>query len=396
MANKAPNPNAQGWFFPLVLVAWDFVGHWVLAISSSLASLFSERRAGKKQEQTQWPFAHAVLLVSLLSPKVFADWSEPKDGVFTEQQLTAYLDTSKEWIATMKAAGKPVEGSPSGFTALVLYARGSQQFHDSLAKHGLEEAEFNWLGSKTWEAWSAIDADQMAAQADADMASESRKNVDHLADDQARLAAYQKALAEGRKVMSADERDAAIKQAQNEQQSSTEEAAQHAEEARSAAADAAKSDAESKADDALATAPPSSISDDEKGAFIDGKKNDAQAARDSAQEDRMKAADAKQAQADAEAKAAVAAATARQPDVPQTEEEKADFKKQNQQMIAQLQADISAAQDATKQLAETGDATRKALMQQRAKIPQANVDLLKKHLHDFADVWQIKTSAETK
>src|SRR5947209_8520633 len=40
-------------------------------------------------------------------------WKEPKDGVFTEKQLTDYLSIQKEAIDNWKAAGKAVDGASS-------------------------------------------------------------------------------------------------------------------------------------------------------------------------------------------------------------------------------------------------------------------------------------------
>lgn len=332
-------------------------------------------------------------IVSLVSVAGIAraEWTQPKDGIFTEQELTSYLDMSKEWIATMKAAGKAVDGSPAGFAALAIYARGDQRFKGSLARHGLDEAEFNWLGSQAWQAWTAIDADAAMQAADADMAAESKKKADQLAADQTKLAVYQKALAEGRRVLTPEERDAAVKQSRSDRESAAEEANQHAEEARSAAAEAAKLDAEAATDEALANSPPPNVSDDDRPAFVEGAKAAAQAARDGAQEDRMKVSDAKQAQSEAQAKADAAMATMRQPEVPQTEQEKSDFRKKNEEMIGQLQQDILITQEAIKQLTMTSDSFRKALTKQRASIPDANFELLKKHLKAFTAVWQIKT-----
>jgi hypothetical protein len=341
-------------------------------------------------------FPGICVVLLLLTSAARSEWTKPPDEVFTEKQLTGYLAVSKEWIAAMKEAKKPVDGSQAGLNVLIVYTRNNAKFKDSLAKNELEQPEFNWVGARAWDAWSALVVDETVKKMDAEVAAETKKNTDRVARDQAWLATYQQALAVGRQVMTPQERAAAIKQAQADQRSAADEVAEHSQDARSAAADAARSEAEANQDAAIANSPPADLNDDDKANFVAAKMAEAQAAADLAQEDRMKASDAREAQAAAQVKSDAAAAHVRQPDVPQTDEERAAAKEKNQQIIAQLQAEMAAAQDALKLLADNGDAARNEILQQRPKVPDANVALMKQHRQDFADVWHPRPPAQAR
>jgi hypothetical protein len=335
-------------------------------------------------------FPGICVALLLLTSGVRAEWSEPADGAFTDKQLTSCLAVSREWIARMEAAGKSVDGTQAGLKTLIAYTRSNDKFKDSLAKSGLESPEFNWLSKKSWEAWNAIMVDQTLKQMDDALAEQTKKDTDQIAIDQAKIAEYQQEIVSGKRVLTPDERAAAITQAQSEEQAAADQVNQHAEEAKTAVADLAKSEADATAADAAAGSPPSDLSDDDKANFVAVKQAEAQAARDSAQEDRMKLSDAKEAMAAAQATADAANEHARQPEIAQTDEEKAALARQNQQMIAKFQAEISRMPDTIKRLDDADAAARAALLQQHSKIPSLNLMLIKGHAKEFARVWHIK------
>src|SRR5271170_1301904 len=117
----------------------------------------------------------------LLASGVRAEWTEPADGAFTDKQLTSYLAVSREWIAKMGAAGKPVDGTQAGLKTLLAYTRSNDKFKESLAKSGLDPAEFNWLGRKSWEAWNAVMVNQTLKQMDDALAEQTKKDTDQIA-----------------------------------------------------------------------------------------------------------------------------------------------------------------------------------------------------------------------
>ena len=321
-----------------------------------------------------------------------ADWKEPKDGLLNEKQLTNYLEVQKEAIAQFKASGKALEGSQSSAAAMAVLLRNDANFKANLAKHGMSQEEYAWVGGKAWEAWSGILMDTLADKAQTDLDKQRQAKQKDLADLRQRLALYEKAQKDGRRVMTKEERQATINSATDDQKAALDEAKQHADEAKQARDDATKADNDARAADAAAKNPPADVSADDRPAFIEQKKSDAQAARDAAKEGRDKEAEAKKAEMESRAKADAAGKRIKDPEVPATDEEKAEVKKQNDEMIASAKSDIDNTNQALKILDESGGAMVKQFREQKAKdkIPQQNVDLLKKHQKEFQDAWGIK------
>src|SRR5579859_4500542 len=97
------------------------------------------------------------------------DWKEPKDGVISEKQLTNYLQVQKAAIAQWKASGKALEGSQSSAAAMAVMLRNDANFKANLAKHGMSQEEYNWVGSKAWEAWGGILMDNIVQKAQTEL-----------------------------------------------------------------------------------------------------------------------------------------------------------------------------------------------------------------------------------
>ncbi|MDB5330056.1 MAG: hypothetical protein JWP03_1207, partial [Phycisphaerales bacterium] len=161
-----------------------------------------------------------------------AGWTEPKDGAFTEKQLTNYIDTMKEVMASWKAAGKALEGGQNGFAAAAVLARTDAKTKEVMAKHGLAEDEYNWLSGKVFEAWGGVIMQNVSEEADKQMTAQTKLTQDKIAAGKQKLAAYEKALKDGRRVLTPEERESIIKSAKDDQQSALDEAKQHADEAK--------------------------------------------------------------------------------------------------------------------------------------------------------------------
>ena len=321
-----------------------------------------------------------------------ADWKEPKDGLLTEKQLTSYLAVQKEVLAQLKASGKALEGTQSSAAAMAVILQNDASFKASLQKHGMSQEEYTWVGGKAWEAWGGLLMDKIAENAQADLDKQRQAKQKELADLRQKLATYQNAQKEGRRVTTKEQRDGAISSATEDQKSALEEAKQHADEAKQAHEDATKAENDAKAADAAAKNPPADVSADDRPGFSEQKKSDAQAARDAAKDAREKEAEAKKAETESRAKADAAGKRIKNPDVPTTDDEKADVKKQNDEMIASVTGDIDTTAQALKILDESGGAMVKQFQENKTKnrIPQQNVDLLKKHQKEFQDAWGIK------
>lgn len=318
-----------------------------------------------------------------------AAWEPPKDGVVTEKQLVNCLQVQKEALDNWKAAGKAVDGSASGAAAMAVYLNADSKFKGSLAAHGMTQEEYQWVSEKVWEAWGALTMEKLLADTQKGLAEQRKTNEQKLADLKQRLSAYEKAQAEGRRVMSKDEREQAIQSAKAEQQSALDESRQHTDDLKQAGEEASKAEADAKAADALAKNPPSDVSADDRPGYIDQKKTEAQQARDAAKDAREKEAEAKKLLEESNAKAAAAGKRAANPDAPTTDDEKADVKKANEEEIASLKTDIADSEKGLKLLDESGQTFAKSMQDQRGKdgTPQQNVDLVRKHKSEFEAIW---------
>src|SRR5947209_8476825 len=65
-----------------------------------------------------------ILSVLLVAGRVRGaeEWTEPKDGLFTEKQVQNYAAAQKDVLQLLKAMGKAVEGSKTGFGAAAVLA----------------------------------------------------------------------------------------------------------------------------------------------------------------------------------------------------------------------------------------------------------------------------------
>jgi len=84
------------------------------------------------------------------------------------------------------------------------------------------------------------------------------------------------------------------------------------------------------------------------------------------------------------------------PDLPVTEDEKAQMKKDNDEQIASLQSEINNMQQGMMLLEKSGSSYAKAIHGEndKNKIPTQNLDLLRKHRGEFKQTWQMKKPAK--
>lgn len=333
-----------------------------------------------------------VLVVLVATVPARADWTPPKDNVVTEKQVTSYLQVLKQALVDFRAAGNAAENVQSASAGMALYLKTDARFKSNLASHHLTEQEYQWVGERLLEAWGTTIGDQVLTNANKGMVEQRRTIQQRLDETKAKLAAYEKARAAGRRVMTKEERQSAIDAAKSDQQSAQDEARQHEDEMKQFTADAAKADDDATAADALAKHPPSDVSADDRPAYIEGKKADAQTARDAAKDAREKLDEAKKACDESLAKAAAAKNKMADPDLPTTDDEKAEVKKQNEETIASLKTEIMQGEQGMKQMDEAMAEFAKNMQAQRAKnpVPPQNVDVFKKHQAEWEAAWGMK------
>ncbi|HEY2589374.1 MAG TPA: hypothetical protein VGI81_26750 [Tepidisphaeraceae bacterium] len=344
--------------------------------------------------QSLLPIGLALLLVTV--PLARAEWTPPKDNVLTEKQVTRYLQALKQALDDFRAAGNSAENMQSASAGMALYLKTDAKFKANLASRNLTEQEYSWVGERLIEAWGTTISGQVLTSANKGMVEQRKTIQQRLDESKTKLATYEKAQAQGRRVMTKEERQSAIDSAKSDQQSVQDEAKQHDDEIKQFTADAAKADDDAKAADALAKNPPSDVSADDRAGYIEGKKADAQAARDASKDAREKLDEAKKARDESLAKVAAAKKKVADPDLPTTDDEKADVKKQNEETIASLKTEIVQGEQGMKQMDEAMAEFARNMQEQRAKNPvaQQNIDLFKKHQAEWEAAWGIK--GETK
>jgi hypothetical protein len=322
----------------------------------------------------------AVASVALPFRALAADeWNEPKDGVFTEKQITNFIGAEKDLMQMLKAMGKAAEGSKSGAGMIALMAGLDDKINAILAKHDLKRAEYDWLNQKVFECWGLSLIDDAMEKGQADLAEQKKKNAADVEAGKVKVAEYEKASKEGKRVLTKEQREQLTQSAKDAQASAADEAKQHAQEAKEAADEASKAEAEAKAADALAKNPPSDVDKDSREDYVKGKKEEAENLRNNAKEARDREKEARKAEAESKAKVAAAAKQMASPEVPVTDEEKAQVKQENEQGLASAKSDLETAMQAGQFIADAEVNFKKQMAESHKDVKEENLKLVKKH-----------------
>jgi hypothetical protein len=337
-------------------------------------------------------FSFFVLLVAgtyLARPACAAGWKEPADRKLTEDQVKVYLATENDWLDVTYKIARDVESAKTHDQRISAVQGMDQRTQAVLDKHHVSKEEFSWVGNRVLEAWGlAVYVYDVQNKAREEINNHVKENDQKLAQAKQRLADYQAAQKDGRRVMSREDRDAAIKSARNDQQAALDDAREHVDEAKTAAGEATQHDNEATAADALAAKPPANVSADERQGYIDGKKAEAQTDRDAARESRDRLAEANKAKADADGKATIAAEKASNPDIPVTDNEKASVKAENEAAITQAQNDINGFQQAQTQMTMLEVQLKKNIEETTKDIPRENIDLMHKYADQYKEMFE--------
>jgi hypothetical protein len=325
-----------------------------------------------------------------------AAWQPPADNLFTESQLKAYIDCAADWARESAQIGQSVADAKTDAAKAAAVTNIGDKQKACIETHGLTQEEFQWLADRTIEAYGAVVfIDDTYGQTLTDLQSKSKENDDRLADAQNRLAEYQSAEKDGRRVMSSQDRDDAIKAALAERQEAMGEIQQHTDDAKAADADAKQHDDDARAANELADNPPADVSEDDRADYVTNKRAEAQAAEDAAADARSREADAGKALADTQARIDAAAKRAADPELPQTDDDKAAIKAENDAAIIAAQADINQCQQAGQQLASVAASLKQSMDQMNAKIPAQNVQLMRKYRAQYEAIFRGLPAAAT-
>jgi len=314
-----------------------------------------------------------ALLLLLIARSAFADWSPPADGKFTESQLAVYLVTQKELLEILSSAHA---AQAQGGQVPDL----SQEYQACLDKHHMSRLEFEWMQQRTGDAWSALAYLDGAGKANKDRLDAQEKQFDdQIAAEQQQLAAYQNAKTNGWRIVTPEDRDAIVKTATDEQHTAQAEVTRYQQDAQADETDAQQHDADAKAANDQAANPPSDVSAEDRAQYIQSKKTEAEAARQSASEARVEETDAKASQADAQGRADAAAQRAAHPEIPVTDDDKSKATADNDNAIAAARAAIASATEQKQKLAAQQADLEKTSGAMTRNVPPENIDLLRKY-----------------
>ena len=324
----------------------------------------------------------ALLLVN--SAK--AQWKTPPDNKFTESRLKIFLDAQKDWLDESAAIlhQAAIAKTPAAKQAAV--ADIDKRYRACLERRHVSREEYEWLAQRAAEAWEAVtylDGEVKSVQDRLDAEASELDAAEAAA--RSRLAAYQEARSNGWRVLSAGEREAAVKAASAEQQAAADEARRHAEDAAADQAEATQHDADAKNADDLAANPPADVSADDRSEYVQNKKNEARAARDSAREVRNEEAEAEKAQAEAQARADAADQRAAHPEIPITDDDKAAAKSDDDAGIAAATKAISAIALQRSQWAEARKKLAQTAKRMTKDVPPGNIAIMRKYADQYRE-----------
>jgi hypothetical protein len=333
--------------------------------------------------------AVVAVLSMLLTANAGADFKPPADGTFTESQLVTYLDTQKDWLQQSAAILQNAAAAKTPQAKSAAVANIDQKYQACLAEHKITREEYEWMAQQAQIAWGAtsyVDTKDKQALGRID---EKIKLMDQCIDcAKQQLAEYQNAKKKGLRVLTAQQHDDLVKQAQDDAHAASDEVKQHETDALAVDAEVKQHDADAKDAETAAANPPADLTGTDRDAFIQNKKDEAAAARDSATEARNQASDDRKDEAEAQARADAASRRAEHPEIPITDDEKSqaladddigildatkDVAGFTEQKLA-LQKERQNVVDTAKQLTQGAPAENIALMKKYADRYKAQIE----------------------
>jgi hypothetical protein len=330
--------------------------------------------------------AASFLICALLAQSARADFQPPADGRFTESQLVAYLDAQKDWLAESARILTDATTAKTPAQKDAAAAEIEPGYQACMSRHHLTRAEYDWIGQQAQAAWSAgiylAHADGRPRQ---QIEQQLTRIESQLAAAKLRLAEYQTARKNGWRVLSPDDRDAIVRQAQDDAKTASDEAHQHGADADSAAQEAKDHDADALAEDQAAANPPSDLTGDDRAAFIENKKSEAEADRDAAKEDRNQESDDRKDQADAQGRADAALKLVAHPEIPVSDDKRDQADADDDIGIHDAQKDVSGFERQKEGLEKERQGVLNAATQMTHGAPEENVELMQKYGARYRD-----------
>jgi predicted nucleic acid-binding Zn-ribbon protein len=323
---------------------------------------------------------------AMLIASARADFTPPKDGKLTEKQVTNFIEITKDQMATLKSAGNAAQGV-GGVAGAAIVQHASEKMDASITSHGMTKDEYNWVGEQVTKLWPvALYQKQWEETGKPDLEKQIKAKQADEDDAKAKLTTYQNAQKAGTRLMTKDQRQAAVDAATTDRNTANDDVKSATEALKPINDEIAQHDKDATDAEALAKNPPADVSADDRSNYIDARKNEAQAAHDAAKDARDRLKDAQKAVDDAKARVTAAGNRVDHPEVPVTDDDKASVKQENDQAIAEATKQIADDDDAIKTLKETLAAGPMDLTANSKDKPDPdNLALVKKHVSEYMD-----------
>ena len=284
----------------------------------------------------------ALVTVGILfhASVALAQFIPPADGKLTDKQAVIYIAVLKD----------------------------HEKMTVALAQYGISRDEYDWIDKQFKELAPMAAAQQLKEQ-------------------NSRLAIYQQAQKDGKRVLNDTQHDAATQTAGTGLDSAKQTVVDATANAKQISDEVAAHDKDVADDEADAKNPPVNLADDDRSNFIDGRKNDAQAARDAATDARSRLKDAHKSLDDANAALLTLQSKIDHPETPVTDDEKAAVKKENDLAIADATATIES--DQMLMQSSTNSLTTE-------KVDPDNLAIAQKHLAEYLAIISDSKTPSTK
>jgi hypothetical protein len=327
--------------------------------------------------------AALMFFVFFFAGSLLAQQTRPADKRFTEDQLKTFLVTEKDWVDQSNKIMQEAANSKTDPANLAV-GRIGQLYQACLDRHRISREDFESIGERVAEAYDAVTYLDGSYKTSLDhVETDTAPQNASLADAQKQLAIYEEAEKNGWRLLSAEDREAAIKSALAEQQTALDEVKQRSEDVNTNETEAVQHDADAKVADDQAKNPPSDVSADDRSEYIQNKKNEAVAARASAKEARVGEADSKSAQNEAQTRADAAGQRAAHPEIPVTDEQKSQVKSDNDAAIKSAQSAISAAKERLAKIAKGQADLQKTAQTITKGVPPENIELMRQYADQY-------------
>jgi hypothetical protein len=329
-----------------------------------------------------------MLLALTVATKAAAEFTPPADGKLKEKQLANYIDVKKDQYSAMQSASNAAEGTQSSAAGLAIYANMSNKMDAAITNHGMTKEEFTWVDGVVGKLWYiAMWQQQWEDTGKPDLEKQIKAKEADRDDAKSSLAQYEQAQKDGKRVMTKDQRDTELQSATADRDTAAEEVKSHEGEVKQIKEEIAGHDKDAADADALAKTPPADIAADDRQTYIDQKKTDSQTARDASKEatDRLK--DAQKNLDDSKAKVTALNGQIDHPEIPVSDDDKAQVKQQNDQAIADAKSKIDSDEQgigALKEALAGGPPMLATLLQDPKEKPDPdNLALVKKHIKEY-------------